>query len=170
MDSHELRDLLKSTLIDSGCRRIDVADHVIGHKPKDSYEKQSVLYPETLRKEYAKASKRLNIFTKFSNIVSGKDDADQLKAELNAKIKEVDVLLQEQKSYAVTSYQNEFFARNQQEQVNDLTSTVDELKRQISSLKGDKPQQLEFCCVDCSVVHNSQECPACGSRLKRIHE
>ncbi len=37
-ESHELRDLLKSTLIDCGTR-IDVADHVIGHKPKDSYEK-----------------------------------------------------------------------------------------------------------------------------------
>ena len=56
MDSHELRDLLKSTLIDSGCRT-DVADHVMGHKPKDSYEKQAVLYPETMRKEYAKGLK-----------------------------------------------------------------------------------------------------------------
>ncbi len=82
MDSHELRDLLKSTLIDSGCR-IDVADHVIGHMPKVSYEKQAKLYPETLRKEYSKASKRLNIFTKFSNIVSGNDDSDSLKIELN---------------------------------------------------------------------------------------
>ncbi len=70
MDSHELRDLLKSTLIDSGCR-MDVADHVIGHKPRDSYEKQATLYPETLRKEYAKASKRLNIFTKFTSVVNG---------------------------------------------------------------------------------------------------
>ncbi len=79
--SHELRDLLKSTLIDSGCR-IDVADHVIGHKPKDSYEKQSKLYPETMRKKYSKASKRLNIFTKLSNMISGKDDPDVILTEL----------------------------------------------------------------------------------------
>lgn len=83
--SHKLRDLLKSTLIDSGCR-IDVADHVIGHMPKDSYEKQSKLYPETLRKEYAKSSKRLNIFSKFTSVVDGIDDSDELKIELKQKM------------------------------------------------------------------------------------
>ena len=58
--SHEMRDLLKSTLIDSGCRP-DVADHVIGHVPKDSYEKQTLLYPENVRAEFAKASNRINV-------------------------------------------------------------------------------------------------------------
>lgn len=58
--SHEMRDLLKSTLIDSGCRP-DVADHVIGHAPKDSYEKQALLYPENTRAEFAKASNRINV-------------------------------------------------------------------------------------------------------------
>lgn len=58
--SHEMRDLLKSTLIDSGCR-LDVADHVIGHVPKDSYEKQTLLYPENVRAEFAKASNRVNV-------------------------------------------------------------------------------------------------------------
>lgn len=60
--SHEMRDLLKSTLIDSGCRP-DVADHVIGHSPKDSYEKQALLYPENTRTEFTKASKRINILS-----------------------------------------------------------------------------------------------------------
>lgn len=60
--SHDMRDLLKSTLIDSGCR-IDVADHIIGHCPKDSYEKQTMLYPESVRHEFARGSKRINIFT-----------------------------------------------------------------------------------------------------------
>ena len=60
--SHEVRDLLKSTLIVSGCAQY-VAEHVLGHAPRDSYEKQASLYPETLRSEYAKASGRLNIFT-----------------------------------------------------------------------------------------------------------
>ena len=36
---------------------------MLGHAPRDSYEKQASLYPETLRSEYAKASGRLNIFT-----------------------------------------------------------------------------------------------------------
>ena len=39
------------------------AGHVLGHAPRDSYEKQATLYPEKLRSEYAKASGRLNIFT-----------------------------------------------------------------------------------------------------------
>lgn len=62
VDSHEMRSLLKSTLIECGCR-MDVADHVIGHKPKDTYEKQFVLYGETVRAEYAKAARLLNIFS-----------------------------------------------------------------------------------------------------------
>ena len=62
VDSHEMRSLLKSTLIECGCR-MDVADHVIGHKPKDVYEKQSILYGETVRAEYAKAAHMLNIFS-----------------------------------------------------------------------------------------------------------
>ncbi len=60
--SHEVRDLLKSTLMVSGCAQY-AADHVLGHAPRDSYEKQAVLYPEVLRAEYSKASGRLNIFT-----------------------------------------------------------------------------------------------------------
>lgn len=60
--SHELRDLLKSILLDSGCRR-DVADHVIGHVPKDSYEKQMLLYPLSLRTEYSKCAHRINIIS-----------------------------------------------------------------------------------------------------------
>jgi len=44
-----------------------VADHVIGHSPKDSYEKQAVLYPESITCEFAKASHRINIFTGVAN-------------------------------------------------------------------------------------------------------
>lgn len=62
--SHEVRDLLKSTLIASGCAAY-AADHVLGHSPRDSYEKQAALYPETLRAEYGKASWRLNVLSGF---------------------------------------------------------------------------------------------------------
>ncbi len=62
--AHETRDLLKSTLLVSGCATY-VADHVLGHYPRDSYEKQAILYPEALRREYAKASHLLNMFTGF---------------------------------------------------------------------------------------------------------
>jgi len=78
---HELRDLLKSTLIVSG-----VSDYVcqlsIGHTVGDSYEKQDKLYPETSRSEYAKASKKLNIFSNVSNFINGTDESEQLKEQL----------------------------------------------------------------------------------------
>lgn len=79
--SHELRDLLKSTLRACGVASY-AANHVIGHVPQDSYEKEQILYPEKIRYEYMKASKLLNIFTKFSSIIKGTDDVDVLKGEL----------------------------------------------------------------------------------------
>ncbi len=71
--AHEVRDLLKSTLVAAGCAQY-AADHVLGHAPKDSYEKQATLYPEALRREYSKASGYLNVFTSFERyleMVSG---------------------------------------------------------------------------------------------------
>ena len=84
--SHQLRHLLKSTLIDAGCR-IDVADHVIGHAPKDAYERQSALYPDSLRREYAKAAGKINIFTNFETSIDGSDDIHKLRAEVEAERK-----------------------------------------------------------------------------------
>ncbi len=86
-DSHELRDLLKSTLLASGTR-YDVADHVIGHKPKDSYEKQATLYPENLRLEYMKGSRKLNIFSSISHYMKGEEQTEVLR-------KQIDLLKQE---------------------------------------------------------------------------
>ena len=89
-DTHEMRDLLKSTLISCGTR-YDVADHVIGHKPKDSYEKQAILYPENLRLEYMKGSGKLNIFSRVSHYMKGdsqteilREQIDRLKQDLEA--------------------------------------------------------------------------------------
>lgn len=85
ISAHEFRDLLKSTLLDCGVRP-DLAEHFIGHKPKDSYEKQALLYPDSLKKEYSKASKRLNVFSNFSNFVKGAQDMDEMRDEI-AKMK-----------------------------------------------------------------------------------
>ncbi len=84
---HELRDLLKSTMIDCGCRP-DAADHFIGHKPKDSYEKQTILYPESLRKQYFKASSKINVFSNFAAMMQGTGSVEGLQQEvLNMKLK-----------------------------------------------------------------------------------
>jgi hypothetical protein len=81
-NSHELRDLLKSTLIDCGTR-LDVADHIIGHKPKDSYEKQNELYPTSLRAEFMKASKRINMFSNLSHYMNGDSEKEVLRKQVN---------------------------------------------------------------------------------------
>jgi hypothetical protein len=78
INSHEFRDLLKSTLLACDVRP-DVADHVIGHKPKDSYEKQAILYPENVREEFSKASNKLNLFSNISSYVTKFEDIEELK-------------------------------------------------------------------------------------------
>ncbi len=74
--AHELRDLLKTTLMDCGCAQY-VADFILGHKPKDSYEKPA-LYPDTLRREYAKASSRINVLTNSGHALDRNDDGDDV--------------------------------------------------------------------------------------------
>jgi integrase len=92
-DSHELRDLLKSILIDCHCR-IDVADHCIGHRPKDSYEKQVELFPENIREEYAKASSKINIFSNISNNMKKSVNVQVLQNEVISLREEVKRLIQ----------------------------------------------------------------------------
>lgn len=92
-DSHELRDLLKSTLIDCGTR-IDVADHCIGHKPKDSYEKQSRLYPESVKEEFSKASSKINIFSNMSSNLQKTANVQELQNEVVSLREEVKRLIQ----------------------------------------------------------------------------
>ena len=97
INSHEVRDLLKSTLIDCGVRH-DLADHFIGHKPKDSYEKQAILYPETLRSEYSKASKKLNVFSNFSSFVKGYENTEELKSQIRKLSDQQQVHIETQKA------------------------------------------------------------------------
>lgn len=89
---HETRDLLKSVLIDSDVRR-DLAEEFIGHKTRDSYEKQAQLFTSTLRKEYVKASGRLNVFSKFKEISKGVTTEDEMRqklAEMELKMQKMD--------------------------------------------------------------------------------
>lgn len=87
--AHETRDLLKSVLIDSDVR-YDLAEEFIGHKTGDSYEKQMKLFTATLRKEYIKASGRLNVFSKFQEISKGVSTED----EMRQKLKEMELKMQ----------------------------------------------------------------------------
>jgi len=101
-DSHELRDLLKSTLLACGAR-YDVSDHVIGHKPKDSYEKQASLYSENLRLEFSKVSRKINIFSNMSTYMKG-DENTQL---LHEEIKQLKEAVIQTRESAASQIQNE---------------------------------------------------------------
>ena len=174
--SHELRDLLKSTLIDCGCR-IDVADHVIGHMPKDSYEKQSILYPDTMRREYAKAAGRLNIFTKMSNALAGRDDPGLMLSRLAEKERQLERMLEGGTAE---------FAAGQRRDIdeNARLSQLEDMMRRIRTLEGGlspgasppagenagRGAALEFSCTGCGLIHSKQSCPSCGSRVRRIYE
>ena len=86
VDSHEGRDLLKSTLIACGCDQW-AADVAIGHKP-DSYEKVQKLFPTKFRSNYAKASKLINIFSKIESLVQGEETPKDIVDQFEEKIKQ----------------------------------------------------------------------------------
>lgn len=95
--SHELRDLLKSTLTSCGVESY-ASNHLIGHIPRDSYEKESILYPMKVRAEFMKASGTLNIFTGFTRYINGDTEKEALSQEL-AELKQM--LRQEKASNSV---------------------------------------------------------------------
>jgi len=64
-----LRILLKSTLIECGTNR-DIANHVIGHKGNRFSRNTKTFQVETLRLEYTKASKTINIFVMLKEILN----------------------------------------------------------------------------------------------------
>lgn len=166
MDSHESRDLLKS--IAKKCKvDEDARDHFIGHMPKDSYEKVSILFPETLKSEYMKMSSQLNIFTKFTSVVNGTDDPDVLNAKLNQKIQEINEIKDKFVLESAVKKRDKIFAQRQQEMMNDMQRQIDRLSEKISYTNA---QKLEFCCVNCNTIHDKNRCPACGSKIKRIFE
>lgn len=88
--SHELRDLLKSTLVSCGVMQY-VCELGIGHKIGDSYEKQDKLYPEQSRIEYAKASDKINIFSNISHHMEGDFEKESLRKQVD-ELKEQNIL------------------------------------------------------------------------------
>ncbi len=109
--SHELRDLLKSTLIASDVVQY-VCDLAIGHKIKDSYEKQDELYPEKSRAEYMKASKKINIFSNITHYMKGDMEKQALLQQIQDMKKEhqSDKLTYEMELHEVKSILNRLVA------------------------------------------------------------
>ena len=125
--AHSVRHLLKSTLKTYGCAPY-VADHVLGHAPRDAYEKSAILYPENLRAEYAKASSHLNIFSKVESVLNtAKDPASQ-----DARIRELEA------QAAGTSTVNAEIAlleRRHRESMQKMYDAIESLNEKINSLQ-----------------------------------
>ena len=81
--SHKVRRLLKSTLTACGCAAW-AADHVLGHAPKDPYEGTPGLFPEELRREYAKASHVINMFSRAVSKIDDTKPSDATERALEA--------------------------------------------------------------------------------------
>ena len=137
--SHEVRDLLKSTLLVSGCAQY-AADHVLGHAPRDSYEKQATLYPEKLRSEYAKASGRLNIFSSIEKHLraTGVDSGDEASPggdryqRIEAQQQEMQATLRK-----VTGAMTDVFRIVASSREGSLDAVPDDMVRRLRGLEGD---------------------------------
>ena len=81
MRAHGLRTLLKSSLEACGCAPY-AADHVIGHKGKDRYQKPAELFPQKLREEYSKGSEMINLFSRLSSYVDIAGDSGSLLSQI----------------------------------------------------------------------------------------
>ena len=133
--SHELRDLLKSTL--NSCNVSAYAsNHLIGHTPRDSYEKESILYPEKIREEFIKASKMLNLFTGFTNYVRHGDQAEKKLKEIRTdleKIKDENKSMKNEREEMLTDYKK--FKTESLEILKESAKSIEQDKNRIDELK-----------------------------------
>ena len=178
--SHQLRHLLKSTLIDTGCR-IDVADHVIGHSPKDTYERQATLYPDSIRREYAKAAAKINVFTNFEASIDGGEDIHRLRAEVESDRNKLKAVLE-----AASSGKNRIPGAEDDGSIpGPMAKMLAALQEDVRRLEEREAARVaaaaavgdgggggatgEYQCIPCSLVHSSAACPACGSAERRMY-
>ena len=119
--SHELRDLLKSTLIVNGVASY-VCELAIGHKVGDSYEKQDKLYPNKSREEFMKASEHINIFSNYTSYLKIGSDVSKYKQRIEDNQLVLTELVKEKQNDA---------NRNMEliQMISNLRNEVDELKK-----------------------------------------
>ena len=127
MQAHKVRHLLKSTLITYGCAPY-AAEHVLGHAPRDAYEKSAILYPKNLRAEYAKASSHINIFSKVESNLNTSDDPESL----HARIKELEA---QAAGTSTASAEIALLERRHLESMQKMYGVIESLREEISSLR-----------------------------------
>ena len=142
MRAQGVRHLLKSTLIRHGCKSY-VADHVLGHAPKDTYERQAVLYPEALRAEYAKASPYLNIFSKVESVLNTAINSE----DQNARIRELEDKIKSLKQFKteknMTEETNNDIVKKLSQKLDYVVSIIDSLPTDTKEKVVDKLDDLD---------------------------
>ena len=133
--AHEVRHLLKSTLMANGCAQY-VADHVLEHAPRDTYEKQALLYPEKLRAEYAKASSLLNIFSKVESALNTAKDPESQDARIRGLEEKVLVLKEEARASKAEVQASKAEVLESKEEAQELRGKVLALKEEAQELRG----------------------------------
>ena len=142
MRAHSVRHLLKSTLIRYGCKSY-VADHVLGHAPKDTYERQTVLYPEALRAEYAKASPYLNIFSKVESVLNTETDSEDQDARIRELEDKVKSLKQFKTEKSMTEETNNDIVKKLSQKLDYVVSIIDSLSTDTKEKVADKLEDLD---------------------------
>ena len=137
MRGHAVRHLLKSILITSGCAQY-AAEHVLGHAPRDAYEKQAILYPEMIRAEYAKASSRLNIFSKIESTLNSPKDPESQEARIRELEAEVAALKQSKAGEDFTDEKHKNIINGMNEKINRLLRLFDTLPDDIKEMMPDE--------------------------------
>ena len=137
MRAHDVRDLLKSALLASGCAQY-AADHVLGHAPRDSYEKQAILFPDDLRREYAMASSRINIFSKVESALNSPKDPETQEARIRELEAEVAELKQSKTQDGLVDDRHKNSMNKMHEEIKRLTRVLDSLPDDIKARMADK--------------------------------
>ena len=132
--AHKVRRLLKSTLIASGCKQY-AADHILGYAPRNPYEKQAILYPEKLRAEYAKASSRLNIFSKMESTLDSFEDPESLAVQIRELEAEVAALKQ-------AKIVNNIVGRGRNDNISRMNERINRLMRLFDALPDDLKERM----------------------------
>ena len=132
--AHEVRDLLKSMLLIAKCAPW-AADHVIGHPPRDSYEKQQLLYPDDLRAEYAKASERINMFSRISNHLKNSDTQESVQHRMSDLERTIETATEEIAQLTESDKQNKKMMKLMEENNKQLAGIIKDF---MAGKKGEK--------------------------------
>ena len=131
--SHLVRDLLESALVDCGVPDY-VAEQFISHAPISKYQNRKKLFPEGLREEYMKGSKKINIFSKISQSLSETVSNDELKQKIK-KLEEKNIVIHHlQEKKLVEKEQSEHETKRLEQVLANQGEVIKSMQEQMSKM------------------------------------